>query len=408
MSTKMIKRDEQDAFGAPTPSMSLTPLSRHAEGPPPSAGEDAPVERRAGRLLAGVAEPPTLDRMALARVQARLFGAGSTARSRSRFAFARLALGSTLGGVALLGGGVVLAGIGVLWKTSDHQKTRAAAEVAAPAARPPRKLARVAPSTAGARVADTTIGVEPAGAEGPGVGPSPVGSAVVPPAVAPAPAPAPATDGGLAPSRAGAVPPWPARAIPTATSRKAAAPAVTPLHAPAAPLEPGAGGLARETRLLGQALRQLRQQRDGAAALALLDDYAARFPAGTLTAEARRARIDALLLLDRRDEALRALETASLEPIGRGQELLVIRGELRGRTDCAAAIADFNQVLGRSAPSSLDERALFGRAVCADRLHKTEAARADARAYLARYPAGRFAAAARRIGFGAGGAPSND
>jgi hypothetical protein len=142
---------------------------------------------------------------------------------------------------------------------------------------------------------------------------------------------------------------------------------------------------------------QLRQRRDGAGALVTLNEYLARYPRGMLSGEARGARIDALLLLQRKNEALRALDAATLEPVGRGQELLVIRGELRARRDCAGASRDFDQVLGSSAPAPLQERALFGRAVCRRRLGNEEGARADAEAYLARFPTGRFVASVRRL-----------
>jgi hypothetical protein len=151
------------------------------------------------------------------------------------------------------------------------------------------------------------------------------------------------------------------------------------------------------------AMVQLRQRRDGAAALATLNEYLDHYPRGMLAGEARGARIDALLLLQRKGEALKALDATRLEPVGRGQELLVIRGELRARRDCAGAIRDFELVLGRAAPAPLEERALFGRAVCRRRQGNEEGARADGVTYLARFPEGRFASSVRRLTLGENG-----
>ena len=59
-------------------------------------------------------------------------------------------------------------------------------------------------------------------------------------------------------------------------------------------------------------------------------------PGRQLAPEARVARVDALLTLDRADEALRALEQLPLDAHRRSTELQLIRGELRARTDCNA------------------------------------------------------------------------
>lgn len=69
----------------------------------------------------------------------------------------------------------------------------------------------------------------------------------------------------------------------------------------------------------------------------------------------------------------------------------MIRAELRSKRHCAAAIADFTQVLSRAPTAALAERALHGRAAC--RLRSGDAARAqrDLITYLDRFPNGRFA-----------------
>lgn len=142
--------------------------------------------------------------------------------------------------------------------------------------------------------------------------------------------------------------------------------------------EPGESALAAESRLLGTALHQLRQERDAGAALRTLTQYRDRFPAGLLAEEAQAARADALLALDRRGEALALLDQAELKRLGRGGELRVLRGELRaGASRCAEAVSDFGAVLAGSPPPAVAERALAGRAACYGRLGDAQRARAD-------------------------------
>jgi hypothetical protein len=96
-------------------------------------------------------------------------------------------------------------------------------------------------------------------------------------------------------------------------------------------------------------------------------------------------------------EALALLERLPIDRLGRGAELLVIRGELLARREPGRAIADFDRALSTGLSRELDERALFGRA--ASRLKAGDAAggRADLAAYLTKYPDGRFAEQARRF-----------
>ena len=116
--------------------------------------------------------------------------------------------------------------------------------------------------------------------------------------------------------------------------------------------------------MLGEALLRLRQKRDARGALAALDEYRARYPNGTLKREAETARIDALLLLGRNDEALAELGALTLQPVGRDQELRLIRGELAAATDCKRAVVDSNRILNEQATAAVVERALHGRAAC--------------------------------------------
>jgi hypothetical protein len=168
--------------------------------------------------------------------------------------------------------------------------------------------------------------------------------------------------------------------------------------------------LAEEARLLAAALGKLRQDHDPGAALALLDQHQTRFTNGSLGAEAQLTRVEALLGLDRRDEALSLLDPLRAPWSGRRRDLLITRAELRAQAGrCAEALVDFGIVLGErgsrsgagsrseagSGSDAVDERALHGRASCRSRRGDAGGARADLESYLARFPEGRFAAEAR-------------
>jgi TolA-binding protein len=140
----------------------------------------------------------------------------------------------------------------------------------------------------------------------------------------------------------------------------------------------------------------LRGRHDAPAALAALDDYLTRFPAGVLAPEARVARVDALLMLGRADEALRALDALPLDAHRRSTELQLIRGELRARTDCGRAEPDFTAVLARAPAAPLEERALYGRASCRSAQGDAGGAANDLRAYVGRFPHGAHADWAHR------------
>jgi len=87
---------------------------------------------------------------------------------------------------------------------------------------------------------------------------------------------------------------------------------------------------------------------------------------------------------------------AELASLPQGRELRVLRAGLAvevGR--CLEAQAIFDDSLRQVAAGPLEERALFGRASCAQRLGDNERSRRDLERYLERYPKGRFAAQAR-------------
>ena len=154
--------------------------------------------------------------------------------------------------------------------------------------------------------------------------------------------------------------------------------------------------LAIESRLLGLALRELRQTHDAKQALVRLDEYTARFPSGLLKVEAQAARVDALMLLGRRDEALGLLEHATFTRLPRGGELTVLRGELRAASGrCREALSDFAASGDSGSTAEVAERGLYGQGMCRAHLGDLAGAESDLRAYLARFPAGRFRASAQ-------------
>jgi hypothetical protein len=152
--------------------------------------------------------------------------------------------------------------------------------------------------------------------------------------------------------------------------------------------------LTREMPAFRAVLHALNVERDGHAALAALDAYHRDFPSGIFHLEAYAARVDALILLGRRDEALSELQgvsTGALRQMPHGAELSLLRAELvKERGDCTAAMATFDQVLDEG-PASLAERALWDRAGCRAAMGKSEESRADLEQYLRLFPKGVFA-----------------
>jgi hypothetical protein len=198
----------------------------------------------------------------------------------------------------------------------------------------------------------------------------------------------------------------PSPIVPVRRVRSAQAIAPTPAPAdvapPPAPEPARPSAIAEESALIGAALRRLRETDDAAGALALLDDHDARFGSTSpLADEAATIRVEALLRIGSLARALALLDKLTPRPAGRGRELLATRGELRAEAArCSEALADFEPLLAaegkpEGARDLIFERALYGRAACRARLGEHDAARADLETYLARFPAGRFAARAR-------------
>jgi hypothetical protein len=183
---------------------------------------------------------------------------------------------------------------------------------------------------------------------------------------------------------------------------KAPTPPPAPSEAPA--LGPPSA-IAVEQSLLGQAMRMLRQSRDAQTALSLLTEYAERFPNGALQSEATMLRIEALLALGQRDEALAVLDRAPLASLPNRDQQLVVRGELRAANRrWREAKQDFDEALGphvlpaaNAKARAIQERALWGRASARSRLGDQDGARADLDLYLQHFPGGRFAGLAASL-----------
>jgi hypothetical protein len=375
-------------------------------------GDD--LESRAGALLrqASRPEPPEAARLAAIRALQR-----RGARRPQRHWTFRLAIALVL----VLSGSALTAGAQLYFHLLGPARTAPPA-VHAPAGAPaPRGRIRaraprlaLAPEDEAAdpvddpsRSAVETAGptVEPPAAPAPR--PSPVQlpapvqplAPVQPPAALQPPAPAlPAVEASVHVART-AVSPRP-RPADIAPSPPAPAPApveppdVTP---PPLPVAESASALAQESALLAVALRKLRQDGDARGALATLDQHDARFAAGALAPEATLARIEALIKMHKNRDALALLERATPSPLGRGRDLIVARAELRAAAGrCAAATRDFDLLLADDFSfDEVAERALWGRASCRATAKDTTGARRDLQDYLARFPSGRHAAAAR-------------
>jgi len=170
--------------------------------------------------------------------------------------------------------------------------------------------------------------------------------------------------------------PSPVRAV---VSVRAPESVVEPLPEPAAPeppvvLKPAAqhrppkvNAVLEESRLLGLALGSLRQDGDPRAALATLDRYQKQFPEGTLAREAQMTRLDALLALGERAQALALLDRmnpSQLDRMPRSTELEALRVELLAEAGrCAEALSLIDRLLERGA-SEFQDRIVAAQARC--------------------------------------------
>jgi len=310
-----------------------------------------PVLDELGRWFAHAPAPRGLDTASLARVARRLEGPGSTRRSLVRTVALSVALVIGAGGAAAAWGRY-----GAPWHFVTLLARERAAEPASTREKP-RGVPSLHPTpelpAAPAATSTNAAGTSTNGAESP---------------------------------------PDNATTAPNADTANPRSSARVTVPVPSAAIE---SDLARESAALERALTALRRDHDAAGALALLDRYAADFPAGVLRLEADVARVDANLALGNNAAALALLGRLPLERVGRGLELRLVRAELTAARDCQRANLDFDRVLAAHPATAFDERALFGRASCREKLGDAAGSHADLTTYLARYPAGRFAAAAR-------------
>ena len=166
-----------------------------------------------------------------------------------------------------------------------------------------------------------------------------------------------------------------------------------------------------EQALLSRALRSLRSERRPELALAVLEEYVARFPNGSLLPEVTRLRTEALLALGHKPAALAELNRELVTGTAGVDESRLVRGELHAAAGrWREALADFDAVVGiriahepSARPSTSGklrdrfERALWGRASARSHLGDDAGARADLNESLRRFPQGRFAAQAARL-----------
>lgn len=150
-----------------------------------------------------------------------------------------------------------------------------------------------------------------------------------------------------------------------------------------------------EVRLFARAVALLRHEDKASSAIALCDEYLRRFPNGALVDEIEAVRAEGALRSGDHGAALAGLGRLALRDDERGLALRLARAELSAETNCAAALADFDRVLAAGSTAAVGERALYGRSACRARTGDEAGAKADARAYLQRYPAGPHASRLR-------------
>lgn len=169
-----------------------------------------------------------------------------------------------------------------------------------------------------------------------------------------------------------------------------------PIAPPAVATKPAGLDEKSESAVLQRAISTLRRDRDPAKALAQLDAYASTFPTGALRTEARLVRIDSLLALGNKTDAL--VELDSLRDEVPRAELRLVRAELRAHARrYADALADLRVI--DHPPLTRDRergpRLVWALAVCYAELGDHAAKRQALERYLSEFPEGAHAKAAK-------------
>lgn len=180
------------------------------------------------------------------------------------------------------------------------------------------------------------------------------------------------------------LPPPPVLAAPSAPAfRPAQVAMLAPPRSPSsAPVQdfPKPAADADASRLLADAIRLLRADRQPQAALASLDHHATRLEHSPYRHEALLIRVEALLALKRDGDLLRLLDGMPLANVAASRTLLVTRGRLRAAAKrCAEAVVDFDHVLAEAGHK--DAQALLGRALCREAMGDLAGAKADRERY---------------------------
>jgi hypothetical protein len=121
--------------------------------------------------------------------------------------------------------------------------------------------------------------------------------------------------------------------------------------------------LSDETQRLFAAISLLRREANPAGALKEIDAYRRSYPQPHFATEARMLRIEALVALGYRHQALDELSVDAIPSLPRGEELWVLRGEILVQLKRPReAIDAFDAALRVARTDALIERALSGRA----------------------------------------------